>query len=293
SLIGVALAFFLGFKTNSSYDRQWEARKIYGAIVNTSRSWGMMMMGFISDQFAETPISADKIKAAQKDMIMRHIAWMTALRYQLRMLKSWEHQGKQAKESRDWLGAAEYNADFQEELGKHLDEEELKYILSKKNRATQLLNRQSIRLKELRAEGLIDDFRHMEMENLLVDLFTQQGKCERIKNYPFPRQYASINHFYIWIFIALLPFGLIGEFADFSKEYGAWLIWLTVPFSVLVSWIFYTMEKIGDYSENPFEGLVNDIPITSLSRTIEIDLMDMLDEENLPEKIPAFHNFQM
>ncbi|MEO1451368.1 MAG: bestrophin family ion channel [Bacteroidota bacterium] len=289
SLIGIAVAFFLGFKTNSSYDRQWEARKIYGAIVNSSRSWAMQVLGFVTDQFAEISVSESEVHAVKKELIYRHIAWMTALRYQLRQPKTWEHTNKTDQVNRDWLGAAEYKTPIEEELKPHLSEADHQYVLSKKNRATHLLNLQSLQLKRLRRQGLIDDFRHMQMEEMLVDFFTQQGKCERIKNYPFPRQYATVNYFYIWVFIALLPFGLLNVFGPMGGVYP----WLTIPFTTLIGWIFYTMERIGDYSENPFEGLHNDIPITALSRTIEIDLLEMLDEKETPAPIAAEHNFLM
>lgn len=294
SLIGIAVAFFLGFKTNSSYDRQWEARKIYGAIVNSSRSWGMQVIGFITDQFQDIPTSTEEIKKIKRELIFRHVAWMTALRHQLRQLKTWEHDTEYDKNARKWLNLQEYENTLEDELKPYLAPEELEYILSKKNRATHLLNQQSKRLTELRAAHLIDDFRHISMEDMLVDFFTQQGKCERIKNYPFPRQYATVNYLYIWIFILLVPFGLLDVFKNFSVSYeNPYLVWLTVPFTILISWIFYTMERIGDYSENPFEGLHNDIPITALSRTIEIDLLEMIDEENIPAPVKAENNFLM
>jgi len=63
-----------------------------------------------------------------------------------------------------------------------------------------------------------------------------------------------------------------------------------VPFSVLISWIFTTMEKVGSNSEDPFEGRINDVPMTSLCRIIEIDLRDMLDEKDLPTKIAPKDN---
>lgn len=295
SLIGIAVAFFLGFKTNSSYDRQWEARKIYGAIVNSSRSWAMMIIGFVTEQFRDIEISKEELKLIHKEMILRHVAWLTALRHQLRIGKSWEHLGERDNFYRKKLGSNEIKYSMDEELKPYLSEKELDYILSKKNKATNLLNRQSIRLKELRAQNLIDDFRHVELENMLVDFFTQQGKCERIKNYPFPRQYATVNYLYIWIFILLVPFGLVGIFDDFGQdfgEFGQYFVWLTIPFTILISWIFYTMERVGDYSENPFEGLHNDIPITALSRTIEIDLLQMLDleKDEIPDPIGPTNN---
>ncbi|MFT4696619.1 MAG: putative membrane protein, partial [Urechidicola sp.] len=76
------------------------------------------------------------------------------------------------------------------------------------------------------------------------------------------------------------------ETDEISQVYN-WKVWFAVPFSMMVSWVFFTMEKIGDYSENPFEGIGNDVPITSLARTIEIDLKDMLDEQDLPDPIKS------
>jgi putative membrane protein len=69
-----------------------------------------------------------------------------------------------------------------------------------------------------------------------------------------------------------------------------WFMALMIFFSVLISWIFTTMEKVGSNSEDPFEGRINDVPMTALCRTIEIDLRDMLNEDNLPDKVQAQDN---
>jgi ion channel-forming bestrophin family protein len=82
SIIGIAVAFYLGFKNNSSYDRTWEARKIWGSIVNNSRSFGAAVDAFVKGE------NEEKIK---KELIYRHIAWLTALRHQLRLSRPWEH----------------------------------------------------------------------------------------------------------------------------------------------------------------------------------------------------------
>ncbi len=81
-IIGIAVAFYLGFKNNSSYDRTWEARKIWDSIVNNSRTFGAAVVSFVDGE------NSDAIK---KELIYRHIAWMTALRYQLRQSREWEH----------------------------------------------------------------------------------------------------------------------------------------------------------------------------------------------------------
>ena len=80
------------------------------------------------------------------------------------------------------------------------------------------------------------------------------------------------------LFTLLVPFGMLGEFA----KLGDGFIWLTIPFSALVAWVFNMMEKIGESTENPFEGSANDVPITAMTRTIEIDLREMLGEAEIP-----------
>lgn len=68
---------------------------------------------------------------------------------------------------------------------------------------------------------------------------------------------------------------------------------MTIPFSALISWIFYTMETVGDSSEDPFDNMINDVPMTAICRTIEIDLRDMHGETDLPEKIQAQNGILM
>ncbi len=279
ALIGTASAFIIGFKNTQTYNRLWEARQIWGAIVNSSRSWGIMTKDFVE---------ADK--AIHQELIYRHCAWLTALRYQLREPRNWENMTKSYNvEYSRFYNVAEKQIPIEEELKKYLSKSELHYILSKKNRATQLIAFQSKRLAELYRQGKIETFQYVEMEKQLADLYDQQGKCERIKNFPYPRQFASINSFFIWLFVILLPFGILNEFYKMGEHY----VWLTIPFSIVVSWVFVSMEKVGESTENPFEGSANDVPITALSRTIEIDLRDMLDEENLPSPIAAENKILM
>jgi hypothetical protein len=116
-----------------------------------------------------------------------------------------------------------------------------------------------------------------------VDLYTQQGKCERIKNFPYPKQYGTLNLMFTRLFINLVPFGMLNEFAKMGEGF----VWLTIPFSALVAWVFNMMERIGEASENPFEGGANDVPITAITRTIEIDLREMLGERDVPQATEA------
>lgn len=83
------------------------------------------------------------------------------------------------------------------------------------------------------------------------------------------------------IFVFLLPFGIVAEFDKLGENF----IWLSVPVGVVIGWIYVVMELIGDYSENPFEGLYNDIPMLAICRTIEIDLLQMMGDTNVPKPI--------
>lgn len=289
SLVGTIVAFNLGFKNNNAYDRLWEARKIWGGIVNSSRSWGISSIDFITNHFRSVNMDEKEIKVIHKRLIYRHIAWLTALRYQLRSEKPWEHHKHkdQIRFTKRVHMSAEHKANLSENITPFLSSEEKKDALGRKNPAAHIIKLQSADLKQLHAEHLLDDFRHMEMSKLLNEFYTLQGKSERIKNYPLPRQYASMSYYFVMLFIYILPFGMLTVFAEQAKDLGPSFIWVTIPACMIVSWVYFTLEKIGDYSENPFEGTGNDVPITSMSRGIEINLRDLLDEENLPEPIPT------
>ncbi len=283
TLLGIALAFYVGFKNNSAYDRTWEARKIWGGIVNSSRSWGSMVSGFVTNEFAKEKLSEEELRAIHRRLIYRHIAWLYRLKRQLRTVKSWEHDRKYNNNYRDYIEELFPTEDPETELKNFLADEEVQRILNVKNGCTQLIHMQSEDLKVLKSKGLIDDFRHMEMQSLLTEFYTLQGKCERIKNFPLPRQYASLSIYFVYIFIFLLPLGLLSAFAD--ARLPEYMVWGVIPFTTLLGWIFWMMEGAGDYTENPFEGLAFDVPMTSLTRTIEIDMREMLGETDLPEAI--------
>ena len=304
ALIGTAVAFLVGFQNNSAYGRIWEARMIWGAIVNTSRTWGMKIQDMVSNQYCKVPISEDELEQEKKILIYRHIAWMTALRYAMRQRKSWETQHK-AKTNQEWrkmIHIPEEVSTLEDNLMMYLSEEELKYILSKNNKQTAILYLQSKHIRALKDKGLIWEFAFLELENVLESLFTHQGKSERIKNFPYPRQYASLGLYLTRVFAILLPFGLIPEFAEIGETMvddffliGQFFIWIAIPFCATVSWAFHTMERLARTGENPFEGGPNDVPISTIARGIEIDLRQMLDEDpnQIPSQFPEDKNVQM
>lgn len=280
ALLGTAVAFVVGFKNNASYERMWEARRIWGSIVNNSRSWGVMVRDFTSNKHAVNPLSDSELAEMRFGFMKRHFAWLTALRFQLREKRIWEAIYKpHNQEYKDkWFTVEEHNGSMHDALKAHLSPEELQDISGKSNKAAHILALQSQHLRALLDQGLIEDFRHMELEKLIQEFYNQQGASERIKNFPYPRQYATLNLYFIRIFVFLIPLGMLQEFS----KLGGNLIWLTIPFSVLSSWIFTTLEKIGESTESPFEGSANDVPITAISRNIEIDLCELYKQSQVP-----------
>jgi putative membrane protein len=258
--------------------------------VNSSRAWGSVSKSYVSNQFTTEKQSDQALYNLKKRLIYRHIAWLYTLRSQLLIPTPWEHinQNKHVRLTTEkrikqyGLGSIDDNL-TEEAIQKLFPEGEYERLIQYKNTATQIIDQQAQDLKTLRSQGLIDDFRHMELQKILNDFYIHQGKAERIKKFPLPRQYGSMSFVFVCIFIFLLPFGMVTEFS----KLGIWGAWWSIPFTILIGWVYIMMELVGDYSENPFEGLGNDIPMLSLCRTIEIDLREMLGEDDLPNPIKA------
>ena len=286
ALVGTAAAFIAGFRNTQTYNRLWEARKIWGAIVNDSRFWGVTSRDYVTDPGGDP----ERARAVHLRLNHRHIAWLTALRHQLRAPRPWENLTKSYNlEYKKAYGVPEWESDLGADMAPYLTPDDLDYVMAKKNRATQLLALQSAELKELHVNGWIAEFPYVQLLGVIKDFYTHQGKAERIKNFPYPRQFTSINLFFVWLLSLLLPFGMLDQFAGLGEH----AVWLTIPFTVIVGWVFTSLERVGEATENPFEGSPNDIPMASLSRTIEIDMREMLEEAGIPEGIGARNEIVM
>jgi putative membrane protein len=283
ALLGTATAFLVGFKNTQTYNRTWEARQIWGAILNSSRFFGTMSRDFINNP------------GITKELVYRHFAWLTALRYAMRDSRVWETSGNAYnKEYKGYYIIPEKETPLETELEKYLSAAELKYILTTKNKATQIMSLQSKTINRLFTNKEIDSNQYVEMQRMVKDFYDQQGKSERIKNFPYPRQFATINSFFIKLFCILLPFGMLKEFDKINETMNGLMkgnmVWLVIPFSVLISWVYTSLEQVGESTENPFEGSANDVPISQMSRTIEIDMREMLGETDLPPALQPKNN---
>ncbi|GAB5417451.1 MAG: bestrophin family ion channel [Crocinitomicaceae bacterium] len=295
-LVGTAVAFLVGFQNNAAYDRIWEARKIWGGIVNTSRSFIIT----VKDSFYIHDSEAQQDESENIRIITnRHVAWLTALRYAMRTKKQWEtdYSKKAIKKSLKFeYHIPEKETTLEEELRPYLSEEEFEYVMRMDNKPNAIINLQSMHLRKLSDEGKIWDFSLLKLQGMLEEMTALQGKSERIKNFPYPKQYASIGYHFVHIFMWLLPFAIIPSFAEMGAELkasydfiGDYFVWVNIPFTAIVIWVFNTMLRIGLAGENPFEGSVNDVPISNISRGITRDILQLIDED--PSKIPpAFEN---
>jgi ion channel-forming bestrophin family protein len=200
ALLGTATALVVGFKNLQTYNRTWEARQIWGDIVSSSRAWGTMSR----DYFDNT--------AKSKELIYRHLAWLTALRYQLREDRTWEATSKahNAEYSKRYV-VPETQVALEAELAKYLPEAELMQILATGSKATRIMSLQSKTVKGLFVSQVIVVTQFVEMQRSIRELFLQQGRCERIKDFPYPRQFATINSLFIKLFCLLLPFACSGS----------------------------------------------------------------------------------
>jgi putative membrane protein len=281
-LLGTATAFIVGFKNVQTYNRTWEARQIWADIISSSRAWGT--------------VSRDSFDNAErsKELVYRHLAWLTALRYQLRESRAWEFTSKANTEYSKYYSIPEMQTALETELTKYLPEAELNQILAAGSKATQIMSLQSKTLKGLLVSQTIVMTQFVDMQRSIRDFLLQQGRCERLKDFPYPRQYATINSFFIKLFCLLLPFGLLREFDGLNESVEGVIkgnmVWLVIPFSLLISWMYTSLDRVGESTENPFDGSANDVPISQMCRTAERDLRDMLGETDLPPPLEPRNN---
>ena len=249
ALLGTVLSILLGFRTNSAYERWWEARKIWGAIVNDSRTFARQILTFLTGPDGEP---SEPVRATQVQMIHRQAAWNHALGRSLR--------------GQDPIGV----------LAPFLPIAEIEALRSAKNVPNAILDQQALALREARAAGDIDGFGAIRIDETLTHLCDAMGMCERIKNTVFPPTYTNLIGMVVWLFTALIPLGLVLDMG-----------WFALPVAVLLSSMFVLIETISYYLQDPFDNKSSDTPVTALARTIEINLRQQLGETELPLPIEA------
>lgn len=235
AILGTVISLLLGFRSNQAYDRWWEARHIWGAIVNDSRTLGRQIMNFTHDGYDN-----DEVDAFRDRMMRRQIAWTYTLAKHLREQRSGNV------------------------IEKYLDAEDQEYVRSVDNAPTAILELMGRDLKTALEEGWINRFQQVEIDRTITRLCESMGKCERIKNTVFPVTYSLYIHLSLLLFIALLPFGVIEYFGM-----------LEVPLVVAISACFLLIEKMAIHLQDPFENKPTDTPMTAIAKNIEKNLQQL------------------
>lgn len=277
TVIGIAVAIILGFKNQECHGRINEALTAWEQINATSIVWTNKLLGTIGH--LKTPDSA----ALLKTLFYRHFAWLTALRFNLRAAKVWENIYEPGNvRFLAELPTPESRSKLEDELQAYVSAFELEKILAHRgDKEAFILSLQYQSIGRLFQEQLISDTIYVSLTGALDDLVDLQDTSKRIKNYPYARNYYSIAVILVKLFVVILPLAIYADARDLGKPFGLehWTAWLNVVFSVMIGWVFVTLEKVGENSSNPFEGGPNDVPISAIARRIEIEMRNLLGEE--------------
>ncbi len=242
---GTVIALLLGFRTNSAYDRWWEARIIWGAIVNDSRTWVRQLMTFV--QYEDR--NSSEFQLIRK-LSLRHVAWNYSLARHLR------------------------NQDPTQDLNGLIDESEAGKLKEKFNVPNALLYRQAENIKNMYENKLIDSYQFVQLDRTLTKLTDSMGGCERIKNTVFPSSYSLLVDILIYLWILFLPFALVDLIG-----------YILIPTTISLAFSFLVIDRIAVYMQDPFENMPSDTPMRALSRTIEINIKQELKLENIPDPL--------
>lgn len=263
-VLGSALAIFIAFRNNSAYGRWWEARQIWGGIVNSSRVLARLIITFADSHAHQPNYEPARSERFKREMVLRCIAWVHALRFHLRQQSEWESL-------KPFLPAAEYQE-----------------LVTTQNKPTYLQLLMGREIYQAMGNGTLGGFDSFQMEGQLLALANYQGAAERIKNTPLPRQYDFFTRVFVLLFACLLPFGLLSFFQAATLQPLSWLI---IPLSSILAGVFVIMERTGAANEDPFENRITDTPLTALCNTIERDLKEMLGEKQLPAKLQPVNGY--
>ncbi len=249
TVLGTALAFFIGFNNNQAYDRWWEARKIWGSLINNSRTFARELISYTTHNNKEGEQKEDPTFIKEK-LITRHIAFLYILKNSLRNTAHENHLN-------------------------YLSAKEIEIISTHSNQPNALLLLQSYDLNALYNNEILDGFRFIEINHALTAFGENMGKAERIKNTVFPTTYYFYAKNFIWIFIYCVTMAM-------GNSIGMW----SILFGSLLGYVFFTIQAIGQKLVNPFEkDNIMGIPLDQMTRTVEITLLEMLDKKEIPNPI--------
>ncbi|RPD44660.1 hypothetical protein DNI29_21260 [Hymenobacter sediminis] len=244
-ILGTVLSLLLAFKSNQAYDRWWEARIAWGAIVNDSRTLVRQVLCF-----TEAPYNLEEARLLVERITHRQIAWAYSVGMSLR------------------------NNMELDKIQRFIPQNEVAFLAKHDNVPNALLQLHAQDMRYALQEGWINRYQQVEIESTLTRLTDSMGRCERIKNTVFPATYTLYIHFSLFFFVLLLPFALLEVFGM-----------LEILMVVAISSTFFLIEKMAIHLEDPFEGRPTDTPVTAIARTIEKNLRQMINDKQMPKEI--------
>ncbi len=253
--MGGALAIFIGFRNNNAYNRWWEARTLWGGIVNSSRVLARLVTTFADSHAHQPNYDGARSEAFKRELVLKAIGWAHAMRIHLRGQNTWE-------ELKAFVPVADHTQ-----------------LLGAQNKPNILMKLMGQRIYQAMADGTLGGFDSFQMEGQLLALANYQGGCDRIKNTPLLRQYHYFTRLFLQVFTLLLPFCLVGDLEKMG------IGWMVIPLATLISFVFIVIGKVGEVNEDPFEARITDVPLTAICNTIERDLRELLGEHDLPAKL--------
>lgn len=236
SLVGVALAIFLGFRNNASYDRYWEARKLWGKLLIDARNATRQYVSFVPGD--------------ARPFVQGLAAYVHAVRHQLRQ------------------------SDNQSDLQRLLPPALLPQVADRRAPALQIMMWLADQLRQRRESGELTPILAAELDRSLSGLNEAFGGCERIAYTPLPFTYSVILHRTVYLYCLMLPFGLLDSIGIMTP--------LMVTF---VAYTFFAIEALSDEIEEPFGTSPNDLALDAMAVNIEIALLEMLGDRDLPKPL--------
>ena len=246
SILGVAIAIFLGFRNNACYSRYVEARLLWGQLMIAARSLFREVKNTLPD---------DKHLG---EFVRLQIAFANCLRMTLRR---------------------ETNAD---QLSRYLAPDDLRKVMDANSPANRILLFMGEWLAVRRRSGHLSDILFHSLNNRLNDMSIVLAGCERIANTPVPFAYTLILHRTVYLFCIMLPFALVVD-----------LHYMTPFVSALISYTFISLDTLAEELEDPFGTEDNDLPLDAICNMMERDLLQMNDEENIPERLMPDKHYQL
>ena len=246
AILGTSISLLLAFRLNQSYDRWWEARKIWGSITNDSRSLILEIKGFISDKaFAET-----ETQLLFRQMAFRQIGWCYCLGQALRAQNPLE------------------------KLEGFISQKELDQLKDQYNKPLHLLMLHMNDLKSLHQNNSINIVQQIKIQDTITRLCDAMGKSERINSTVFPATYGKFIHFFIYLFLATLSMVLV-------ESVGIW----EMPILIVIAIPFFLLEKSAALMQDPFRNRPTDTAVTAIARNIEINIKQLLHEKDVPQPV--------